>query len=193
MRFPGQRSKFKTTKKENFTSCGEATTFQNTYSGVAFRPASELPLIACSEKAKILTAAAPAVPAAPQAWQDAHTDDVPLFWQEGKPISFYLAILDEFKVKAVFDVTAGSGAMMEACITRGVQYHGLRVNREHMLWLQGVADRAACGLISIQGSTLHSEELGKSVKQYFVDLLQSLIPTAGNAEEEIVEPDSDEG
>ena len=83
--------------------------------------------------------------------------------------------------------------MMEACITRGVQYHGLRVNREHMLWLQGVADRAACGLISIQGSTLHSEELGKSVKQYFVDLLQSLIPTAGNAEEEIVEPDSDEG
>lgn len=193
IRFPAVRSKLKTAKKENFTSCGEATTFQNTYSGVAFRPASELPLITCAEKAKIFTAAAPAVPAAPQAWQDAHTDDVPLFWQEGKPINFYLAILDEFKVKAIFDVTAGSGAMMEACITRGVHYHGLCLNREHMQWLQGVADRAACGLISIQGSTLHSEELGKSARQYFADVLQNLIPPDANAEEELAEPESDEG
>eukprot|EP00435_Cladocopium_sp_Y103_P014364 s1151_g3.t1 len=193
IRFPAQRSKLKTIKKENFTSCGEATTYQNTYSGVAFRPAAELPLISNSEKAKIFNAAAHAAPAAPEAWQDAHSDDVPLFWQEGKPISFYLAILDEFKVKTVFDMTAGSGALMEASITRGVQYHGLCLNREHMQWLQGVADRAACGLISIQGSTLHSDELAKSVRQYFADVLQNLIPTAADAGEEIVEPESDDG
>ena len=40
IRFPVQRSKVKTSKKENFNSCGEATTFQGTYSGVAFRPLS---------------------------------------------------------------------------------------------------------------------------------------------------------
>lgn len=95
LRFPAQRSRFKTCKKENFTSCGEATTFQNTYSGVTFRPASELPLITSSEKSKILPASASAAPAAPAQWQESHNDDVPLFWQEAKPISFYLAILDD--------------------------------------------------------------------------------------------------
>ena len=45
LRFPAQRTKIRTTKKENFTSCGEATTYQGTFSGVTFRPVSELPLI----------------------------------------------------------------------------------------------------------------------------------------------------
>ena len=53
------------------------------------------------------------------------------FWQESKPISFFNAILDEYKVTAVFDVTAGSGAFMEASLTRGVVYHGLCLNKEH--------------------------------------------------------------
>lgn len=189
LRFPAQRSKFKTMKKENFTSCGEATAFQNTYSGVAFRPASELPLIAASEKSKIMPASA--AQAAPASWQESHNEDVPLFWQEAKPISFYLAILDEFKIKAVFDATAGSGALMEACLTRGVQYHGICLNRDHMSWLQGVADRASCGLISIQGSTLHSEELASSVKKHFGELLRSLVSEEDEEEDEAAEPESD--
>eukprot|EP00438_Fugacium_kawagutii_P000049 Skav202750 [mRNA] locus=scaffold3516:24380:31633:+ [translate_table: standard] len=189
LRFPAQRSKFKTIKKENFTSCGEATTFQNTYSGVSFRPASELPLITSSEKVKILPVSA--AQAAPAAWQESHNDDVPLFWQEGKPINFYLAILDEFKIKACFDATAGSGALMEACLTRGVQYHGCCLNKEHMGWLQGVADRASCGLVSIEGSTLHSSELASDVKKHFPDVLRTLVAQEEEEEDEAVEPDSD--
>ena len=41
-------------KEGEFTSCGEATAFQNTYSGVAFRPASELPLITCAGESQNL-------------------------------------------------------------------------------------------------------------------------------------------
>ena len=37
---------------------------------------------------------------------------------------------------------------MEACLTRGVQYHGLCINKEHMSWVQAISDRVACGLIS---------------------------------------------
>lgn len=54
VRFPVSRAKVKTCKKENFTSCGEASTYQGTFSGVSFRACSELPLISPSEKAKVL-------------------------------------------------------------------------------------------------------------------------------------------
>ena len=189
IRFPAQRSRVKISKKESFTSCGEATTFQNTYSGVTFRPASELPLIALGEKAKVL--GVQAAPAAPAQWQEAHGEDVPLFWQESKPISLYMAIIDEFKITSVFDVMAGSGALMEACLTRGVQYHGLCFNRDHMSWLQAVADRTACGLISVEGSTLHSEELAKAVREHFKDILQMLAPAAQDDAEEVLEPESE--
>ena len=192
IRFPMQKTRLKTSKKENFTSCGEATNYQGTYSGVKFRPASELPLIKLAEKVKVLAGAVPAVPPAeaPATWKDRHGDDVPLFWQEGKPISLFLAILDELKIKAVFDMTVGSGALMEACLTRGVQYHGLCLNRDHLSWVQAVADRAACGLASIQGSTLYNEDLAKSVKEVFEDILLSLVPQKEEAEEAL-EPESD--
>lgn len=91
----------------------------------------------------------------------------------------------------MFDLTAGSGALMEACLTRGVQYHGICLNRDHMSWLQAVADRAACGLISIEGSTLYGEELAKGVKQHFADVLQKLAPPEDEGDE-LMEPGSDD-
>ena len=190
LRFPAQRTKIRTTKKENFTSCGEATTYQGTFSGVTFRPVSELPLINADDKKKILVPANQAVQV-PETWKESHAEDVPLFWQECKPIELYLALLDEFKGQAVLDLTAGSGALMEACLTRGVQYHGICLNRDHMTWLQAVAEWGACGLISIEGSTLFGEELAKLVKHHFADLLQRLVPTDDGAEE-LLEPASDD-
>lgn len=185
LKFPVARTRIKTCKKSSFTSCGEATNFQPTFSGVSFRSARELPLIAFTEKQKVF----PAVPAAPDTYQDSHGADQPLFWQESKPIALWLALIDELKIKCCFDMTAGSGALMEACLTRGVLYHGLCLNREHMSWLQAIADRAACGLISVQGSTLFSDELAKAVKEHFPDVLKSLANE--DDEEEELEPDSD--
>ena len=59
-----------------------------------------------------------------------------------------------------------------------------------MAWLQAVADRAACGLMAVEGSTLFSEENAKGVKKYFPNVLESL-QAAENAEEEAnMEPES---
>ena len=188
VRFPTQRVRVKTSKLENFTSCGEATTFQGSYSGVEFRSSYELPLMSLTEKAQVLGSAASAAP--PEDWTDRFGDNaVPLFWQESKPISFFNAILDEYKVTAVFDVTAGSGAFMEASLTRGVVYHGLCLNKEHQHWLQAIADRAACGLITLEGSTLFNEALAGGVKKFFPDVLENLAPK-DNPEEAPMEPDS---
>lgn len=188
VRFPTQRVRIKTSKRENFTSCGEATTFQGSYSGVEFRSSYELPLMALDEKSRVLGSAATSAP--PEDWQDRFGDNaVPLFWQESKPISFFSAILDEYKVAAIFDVTAGSGAMMEASLTRGAVYHGLCLNKDHQQWLQAIADRAACGLITLEGSTLFNEGLAAEIKKFFPDILESLAPKTDH-EEPPMEPDS---
>ncbi len=97
VRFPCCRSKIKASKKANFTSCGEATTFQGTYSGVVFRCTAELPLVDVSQKGGELNCM---TFNAPEDWADRYgPPDVPLFWQESKPVSFWSAILDEFKFK----------------------------------------------------------------------------------------------
>ena len=79
---------------------------------------------------------------------------------------------------------------MEACLTRGIQYHGLCISKEHMAWVQAISDRAACGLISVQGSTMFSDELAKAVKERFPEILQALASEI--EEDDVLEPDSDE-
>ena len=63
------------------------------------------------------------------------------------------------------------------------------LNREHMLWVQTVADRAACGLMALQGSALYSEEGCKAAK------MESLAKMDQDKGEDIFEPASpaDEG
>ena len=111
---------------------------------MTFRSAKELPLISLEEKKKVFGSAVPA----PDDYQERHHDDQPLSWQESKPIALWLALLGELRIQCASDVSAGSGALMEACLTRGVQYHGLCINKEHMSWVQAISDRVACGLIS---------------------------------------------
>ena len=83
---------------------------------------------------------------------------------------------------SIFDVTAGSGAMMEASLTRGAVYHGLCLNKDHQQWLQAIADRAACGLITLEGSTLFNEALAAEIKKFFPDVLESLAPKTDHEE-----------
>ena len=79
--------------------------------------------------------------------------------QEGKSIAISSGFLDELKVHAIMDLSLGSGALLEAALSRGILYHGLCRNRPRMNWPQGIADRASCGLIATEGSSLLSSEL----------------------------------
>ena len=48
------------------------------------------------------------------------------------------------------------------------------LNKEHLQWLQAIADRAACGLIAAEGSSLFSEENATAVKKSFPDVIACL-------------------
>ena len=92
VRFAVARNRVQTTKKGSFTQCGEASTYQGTYSGVEYRTVSEMPMVSAETKGKILGLS---VPEPPEDWQDRHGLDTPLFWQESKPIAFWSAVLEE--------------------------------------------------------------------------------------------------
>ena len=126
---PIARTKLKCSKKEQFVACGEESTYQGTWSGVSYRTTSEIVLAPKDEKAAILGYGAGTSP--PEDWIEKHGDDVPLFWHESKPIAFWQALLDDWHVQAVMDCTPGSGALLEACLTRGVHYHGLCAGLSH--------------------------------------------------------------
>jgi len=64
------------------------------------------------------------------------------------------------------------------------------LNKEHLQWLQAVADRAACGLMALEGSTLFSEE-NAIVKKHFPDVIAGLAGGRDDEEDEPMEPASE--
>ncbi|CAE7242568.1 Cdkl4, partial [Symbiodinium necroappetens] len=187
LRMPTARTRIKVQPRENFCTTGESTTFQTTWSSVKFRQSAELPLIALSAKKLVLDVD---VAEPPEDWVEKHGAAIPCFWQEGKSIAFWTSFLDELKIAAIFDLSPGSGGLLEAALSRGVSYYGMCKNKQHMQWLAAIADRAACGLIATEGSSLHSTELSVSIKKFFGDVLLELQPKE-DMEEDPWEPELD--
>ena len=123
MSMPVARNKLKVVKRETHAVCGEVTTVFGSYTGVEYRPKPEAPRISSIEKDKIFkqTGRKPL----PDAWTEDYGASEPLFWQETKPIGMWRALIQDFQVKSIFDVTAGSGALAEAAMMEGAVYHGL--------------------------------------------------------------------
>lgn len=168
---PCNRTKLKIEKRDALNACGEKSTFFGTYSGANFRTTAELPLLSPEIKSQMGFSSATGPP---EAWADKHGKLEPLFWQETKPISYWICMLTDFKIKAVFDMTPGSGALAEACLSLGLTYHGVCLNTKHMHWLATVVDRAACGLITHQGcSPLFQQDLATLLEKHFNDIVEA--------------------
>lgn len=61
-----------------------------------------------------------------------------------------------------------------------------------MQWLQTIADRTACGLLVLEGSSLYNDEHAKTVKKHFGDVLAGLAQCADEAHPAPNEPESGE-
>ena len=64
------------------------------------------------------------------------------------------------------------------------------LNKEHLQWLQAIADRAACGLIAAEGSSLFSEENATAVKKSFPDVIACLAKAQEEDDAQPLEPES---
>ena len=134
LKFPVPRTRVKAVEKQSWAACGEKTTFQGTYTGVQFRLTAELPLLSMADKKKMFRKAGGAdLEDPPEDWQERYGQDVPLFWAESKPAGFWTALLADFQIQCVLDMTPGSGCLLESCLASGVMYHGLCLGLRKLL------------------------------------------------------------
>jgi len=169
--FPVARNRLGTKDRyAGLSACGEATTHYTSYSGVPMRGTRDLPKISCTDKEKTCPTSSGSVS------PPGHVSEkgVPLFWHESKPVVFWTALLHDFDIQAVFDLTPGSGALASACLSAGCLYFGIIGNEYHLSWLQNVLDRTAlCELVKA-GTPLYQEDMASSIKEHFADLLDEL-------------------
>jgi hypothetical protein len=83
---PAPRTRLKCKERTTFAACGESSTHEATYTGVAFRPLHALPRISPEDKVKVFPELANAE-IVPANWDDA--SGIPLFWQESKDVEFW--------------------------------------------------------------------------------------------------------
>ena len=156
---------------DSFSGAGEDSTHYTTYTGVPHLLRNRLALIDAAEKAKIIGGDAVDPATLPDSWQKTGKQGVPLYWMETKSVETWTRILKDTKVKAVLDLTAGSGNLACACMGVGALYTGFVYHRTHLTWLTNVVDRAAMKYITESGTYLYQEDLATHIKQVFMDLV----------------------
>ena len=101
-----------------------------------------------------------------------------LFWQESKPVELLEQILVDFDIRAVFDVSPGSGALAEAALRLGICYVGVTTDTSHARWLGNVLDRVAMTHVATVGRPLYNKEMAVDVNSHFGDVLAGMQESA---------------
>ena len=98
----------------------------------------------------------------------------PLFWNERRSAEFWQHVLGNFNVKAVVDLSPGSGQLARACLDTATSCIAVARNQSHSSWLQNVLDRYVMLVIVKSGTYLHDSDLAASIKELFFDILDQL-------------------
>ena len=188
LKLPCARVRLNTKSRELFNAAGESSTHDSTWTAVPAMSVTQLPRMPVVEKRKIFKDIKEDATMQPPKWP---VDGVPLFWNEVKPMAFWVEFLKVWDLHAVMDLTPGSGTLAGACMKLGVQYLGVCADPVHLSWLHNTSDKVAIQYIVEQGSPLyHSEELSGLLQAEFADVLEELNEQAAGLESD--DPDDDE-
>ena len=192
VRIPGNRSKLMTKSRDQFAGSGERTTHSSTFTDVPLPNMRSMPKIAAVDKQKIamfdsMDEANPA----PEGWD---CSGVPLPLRESKSISFWRCLLGCFDIKAIVDLSPGSGTLASAAMAEGIQYVGVVCDATHVRWLQNTCDRASLQYIVKNGTALYQQDLAELVQLHYKDVLEELGEEAEEEDEKdaMVEADDEE-
>ena len=155
---------------DDFSAAGEDSSHYTTYTGVPVVPRTALPLITEADK-KIVVKNSQVVEM-PRKWKRRGLQGVPLFWNESKSVDLWVRILQDAGIKAVVDVSPGSGTLAEACMKLGCPYFGMVFERTHYSWLSNVVDRASLKYITTNGNPLYQEDLSTHLQSLFADQIE---------------------
>ena len=142
--------------RQYFNKCGEATTFEPTFTGVPHRNLPSIPRVDMEGVEQILgrTAAAGAeVSVRPHVQHEIDKRGHPLFWAEYKSVQLFKVLFSQFDVTHVLDATPGSGAAASAALASGAIYDGFCVNSAHKQWLESLMDSAIFAVATESGDS----------------------------------------
>ena len=159
----------------------ETTTAFSTYSNVPFPNLEEVPLIKQSDKAKILCL--PAVKVGeewkPKEWE--HGELVPLFWGESKTIELYEALIKNYNIQSICDLSC-HWALAAAALRSSIQYYGIAMSAAQAEWTMNIADRYAARCICQSDHPLYHQSLSALLVDHFPDAVQDAQHSERNPE-----------
>ena len=151
----------------------EASTHYGTYSGVQGLALAGMVKVNPADKCAILNRSGEL--ASPPEKLAARLNGVlPLWWQERKPVAFWRQFLADLDVKAVCDVTPGSGTLAKACLLENWAYSGITRTGAHSSFMQNKLDRDAVGVISMDGCAMYEADLAQHIKEHFGEIVEGL-------------------
>ena len=153
----------------------------------------QMPKVNPDDKTAILGIAPDELASPPSRLQDVLSGALPLFWQERKPHALWRQILVDLDIKAVCDLTPGSGTLASACMQQGTAYFGITRSAAHSSYMQNKLDRDALAIICIQGSALYEADMAEHIKDHFADIVEEFnAADIDDAESDEDQPDDDQ-
>ena len=168
----GHKKKRKVGHRAGFNVCGESTTADTTYTGIAMRSFAELPRMDYDTKSGILgpNACASVRDRLGRLQKDIEEKGQPFSYAEVKPFSFWQEVMDHLGVTHIVDISPGSGALGVA-VAGAIRYEGVAANDAHRNWLDVTVDR--CVMYKAGHTEGFAEQLGgddafqKQAEKYF--------------------------
>ena len=169
--------------RDMFNKCGESTNFSRSYTGVPFRNLAEIPRLERDAKVQILGASAVGDFIKNRVQKEVAEKGHPLLWTEWKPVKLYSALLRDFQVATVVDMTPGSGAACLAALYSDIFYIGFGHNEAHRDWMKDILQRMFLAMV-VNKDVAADPELVKNVAKYLqrsADAANLMLPKSGLA------------
>ena len=96
---------------------------------------------------------------------------IPLFWAERKTKEFWLQLLQDLDVAAVFDLTPGTGTLAKACLDASILYSGMPRNADHRILLDHWLDRYALSCACTPQTSIFTDDLAAQIREHFGDIV----------------------
>ena len=136
----GETKKKKVGHRGGFNVCGESTTADTTYTGIAMRSLAELPRMDHDTKSGILGPNTCASVRVGRLQTDVENNGRPFSYAEVKPISFWQEVMGIVGVTHIVDMSPGSGALGIAA-AGAMLYVGVAASEAHRNWLDVTVDQ----------------------------------------------------
>jgi hypothetical protein len=176
------------TSKDDFCASQGVTTADTCYVNVKFPTLKGLPKLKLSDKCKILGASTQ--DATPKGWGEitGQAEVVPLFWAESKTVLLWKALLTNYAVETVVDLSC-SWALATACLESSKSYVGLASCKEHAAFISNVVDLQALRVCTDSQHPLWQQNLESLIKTHFQEILDE--PGDGDGEDYVLNDEDD--